>query len=39
VQDGVAVIDSGVAPGDKVVIDGQFRLSDGARVRVAEPAS
>jgi membrane fusion protein, multidrug efflux system len=39
VQDGVAVIDSGVAPGDRVVIDGQFRLSDGARVRVAEPAS
>ena len=39
VQDGIAIIDSGVAPGDKVVIDGQFRLSDGARVRVAEPAS
>jgi multidrug efflux system membrane fusion protein len=39
VQDGIAVIDSGVAPGDKVVIDGQFRLSDGARVRIAEPAS
>lgn len=39
VQDGIAVIDSGVAPGDRVVIDGQFRLSDGARVRVAEPAS
>jgi multidrug efflux system membrane fusion protein len=39
VQDGIAIIDSGVAPGDKVVIDGQFRLSDGARVRVGEPAS
>lgn len=39
VQDGIAVIDSGVAAGDKVVIEGQFRLSDGARVRVAEPAS
>ncbi|WP_170303192.1 efflux RND transporter periplasmic adaptor subunit [Reyranella soli] len=39
VQDGIAVIDSGVAPGDKVVIDGQFRLSDGTRVRAAEPAS
>jgi multidrug efflux system membrane fusion protein len=39
VQDGVAVIDSGVAAGDKVVIEGQFRLSDGAPVRVAGPAS
>ena len=39
VQDGIAIIDSGVAPGDRVVIDGQFRLSDGARVRVGEPAS
>jgi len=39
VQDGIAVIDSGVAPGDKVVVDGQFRLSDGARVRATEPAS
>jgi len=39
VQDGIAIIDSGVASGDKVVTDGQFRLSDGARVRVGEPAS
>jgi multidrug efflux system membrane fusion protein len=39
VQDGLAVIDSGVAAGDRVVIDGQFRLSDGTRVKVAEPAS
>ena len=39
VQDGLAIIDSGVAAGDRVVIDGQFRLSDGTRVRVAEPAS
>jgi len=34
VQDGVAVITSGVSAGENVVIDGQFRLTDGARVRV-----
>jgi multidrug efflux system membrane fusion protein len=34
VQDGVAVITRGVAAGENVVIDGQFRLTDGARVRV-----
>ena len=34
VQDGVAVIARGVAAGENVVIDGQFRLTDGARVRV-----
>jgi multidrug efflux system membrane fusion protein len=39
VQDGITVIDSGVALGEKVVVDGQFRLSDGARVRLNEPAN
>jgi membrane fusion protein, multidrug efflux system len=34
VQDGIAVITSGVTAGENVVIDGQFRLTDGARVRV-----
>jgi multidrug efflux system membrane fusion protein len=36
VQDGIAVIDRGVAAGERVVIDGQFRLSDGARARVED---
>ena len=31
----IAVIDSGVAPGDMVVVDGVDRLRDGIRVRVA----
>ena len=33
VQDGIAVITSGVTAGENVVIDGQFRLTDGARVQ------
>ena len=37
VQDGVAVIDRGVAVGERVVIDGQFRLSDGAPTRPIGP--
>jgi multidrug efflux system membrane fusion protein len=40
VQDGIAVITSGVAAGENVVIDGQFRLTDGVRVRpAAAPAA
>jgi multidrug efflux system membrane fusion protein len=39
-QDGVAVIDKGLSPGEKIVVDGQFRLTEGARVRaVATPGS
>ncbi|MGE0257389.1 MAG: efflux RND transporter periplasmic adaptor subunit [Alphaproteobacteria bacterium] len=39
VQDGVAVIGKGLEPGEKVVIDGQYRLTNGSRVRVAEAKS
>ena len=35
VQDGIAVIDKGLQPGDKVVVDGQYRLTEGARIRDA----
>jgi membrane fusion protein, multidrug efflux system len=35
-QDGTAVIGGGLAPGDRVVVAGQYRLSDGATVRFAE---
>lgn len=38
VQDGIAVIDRGVAVGERVVVDGQVRLSDGARTRPSAPA-
>ncbi|MBV8779265.1 MAG: efflux RND transporter periplasmic adaptor subunit [Alphaproteobacteria bacterium] len=38
IQDGVAVINNGLQPGEKVVVDGQYRLTEGARVRLAAPA-
>jgi multidrug efflux system membrane fusion protein len=37
VQDGLAVLSKGVAPGEKVVVEGQYRLTPGARVRLAAP--
>jgi multidrug efflux system membrane fusion protein len=37
VQDGIAVVTKGLAPGDKVVVEGQYRLTQGARVRIAAP--
>jgi multidrug efflux system membrane fusion protein len=36
VQDGLAVIAKGLSPGDRVVVDGQYRLTNGARVKVEE---
>jgi len=36
-QDGVAVIEKGLALGEKVVVDGQYRLTNGARIRVDAP--
>ena len=32
VQDGIAVITKGLSPGERIVIDGQYRLTEGARV-------
>jgi len=37
VQDGVAVIEKGLDTGDKVVVDGQYRLTNGARIRIDTP--
>ncbi|HVJ53519.1 MAG TPA: efflux RND transporter periplasmic adaptor subunit [Aliidongia sp.] len=36
-QDGIAVIGSGVAIGDPVVVEGQYRLFDGAKIRADTP--
>ena len=38
VQDGLAVVTKGLTPGERVVVGGQYRLNDGARVKLL-PAS
>lgn len=38
-QDGFAVIGKGIAVGEKVVVDGQYRLSNGSPVRIDQPAA
>lgn len=38
IQDGLAIIRSGVEEGEQVVVDGQFKLEPGSRVAIAEPA-
>ena len=37
VQDGIVVITKGLSAGERVVVDGQYRLTDGARVRILPP--
>jgi len=37
VQDGIAVITKGLSPGQRIVVDGQYRLTDGARVKILPP--
>jgi membrane fusion protein, multidrug efflux system len=39
VQDGIAVIEKGLADGDKVVLDGQFKLKPGVKIAVATAAT
>lgn len=39
VQDGVAVVSKGLTPGEKIVVEGQYRLTQGSRVRVAPAKS
>ena len=39
IQDGIAIISKGLQAGEKVVVDGQYRLTEGARVRVAAPGA
>jgi membrane fusion protein, multidrug efflux system len=36
-QDGMAVIGKGLQPGTRVVVEGQYRLTDGSKVRVSGP--
>jgi len=37
VQNGLTVVSKGLAPGERVVVEGQYRLTDGARVRLLPP--
>jgi membrane fusion protein, multidrug efflux system len=37
VQDGIAVVTKGLTPGERVVVEGQYRLTQGARVRLLNP--
>jgi membrane fusion protein, multidrug efflux system len=37
IQDGIAVITKGLGPGERVVVDGQYRLTQGARVKILPP--
>jgi membrane fusion protein, multidrug efflux system len=36
-EDGIAVVSKGLQPGERVVVDGQYRLFQGARVRIEQP--
>ncbi|HLI14099.1 MAG TPA: efflux RND transporter periplasmic adaptor subunit [Alphaproteobacteria bacterium] len=38
-QDGLAVIAKGLAAGERVVVDGQYRLTNGAKVKIVSEAS
>ncbi len=37
VQNGLAVVTKGLTPGERVVVEGQYRLTDGARVKPRPP--
>jgi multidrug efflux system membrane fusion protein len=39
VQDGIAVVTKGLKPGEKVVVEGQYRLTNGSKVRLAGPTA
>jgi multidrug efflux system membrane fusion protein len=36
IEEGLALIDSGLQPGERVVVDGQYRLQPGSKVRAGE---
>jgi len=37
IESGVALIDAGLKPGERVVVDGQYKLLPGSRVKLSEP--
>jgi membrane fusion protein, multidrug efflux system len=38
IEQGEALIDSGLQPGEKVVVDGQYKLQAGSQVKISSPA-
>ena len=36
-EEGIAVVTKGLKPGERIVVDGQYRLTDGVHVRIAPP--
>lgn len=38
-QDGLSVIAKGISLGEKVVVDGQYRLTNGSKVRIDQPTA
>jgi multidrug efflux system membrane fusion protein len=37
IQDGIAVVTKGLSPGERIVVEGQYRLTNGSRVKPVEP--
>ena len=37
IQDGIAVVTKGLSPGERIVVDGQYRLTEGIRVKPTAP--
>jgi multidrug efflux system membrane fusion protein len=37
IQDGIAVVTKGLSPGERIVVDGQYRLTNGSRVTPLAP--
>lgn len=37
IEDGVALVDGGLQTGEKVVVDGQYKLQEGSRVEISNP--
>ena len=37
IQDGIAVVTKGLSVGERIVVDGQYRLTNGARVKISAP--
>lgn len=39
IEDGEALLDEGLSAGERVVVDGQYRLQPGSKVKIAEPVA